>query len=226
MDTQNTFPATYAEENNRNNIVNDTEMSNVVDGGGVGTGLAPFDHINPNYVFDFGGMVIDPTLSNDIGLADDLNDGEMGIGSVSLDNEVFAGGTEDSGTEDSPATSVTKHRYSEVDNDGRREPGKMWCCDRWYSTKGGFQKHLDTGNPTLPCEAKPVPCSSKLFSTDPELKRHYRTAHKGWARANGLSDLSCSCVACGKTFTRPDNRNKHWKRFKRCREKIEQMKDT
>lgn len=110
MDTQNTFPANNAEENDMNNIVNDIGMSDVFDEGGVGTGLAPFDDFGSADAFDLGGMGIDPTLSNGIDLADDFDNGEMGTGSVPLGNEAVADGTEDSSdTIYDPSSEVDKN---------------------------------------------------------------------------------------------------------------------
>lgn len=113
MDTQNTFSAHNAEDDYMNNIVNDIEMSNVIDGGGISTGVAPFVDIGSTDVFHVGGMGTDLTFLDNIDLTNDIDDGEMGTGSVPFNNEAVAGGTEDS-----PATGGNKHHPSEVDNDG------------------------------------------------------------------------------------------------------------
>lgn len=113
MNTQNTFSANYAEGNNINNTVNDSEMSDDFDGGGIGGGLTPFDEIDPADAFDFEEMSIDPALSNDINLVDDIDGGALGNDLVPFEDEAMAGGSEDP-----PATGNKEHHYSEVDNDG------------------------------------------------------------------------------------------------------------
>lgn len=77
----------------------------------------------------------------------------------------------------------------------------------------------------LPCEANPEYCS-KAFSTREQRNRHYRAQHRLWADSNGIPDLSCSCEACGKTFTRPDNKRRHLNNVSECREKIKQMENN
>ncbi|KAK1237964.1 hypothetical protein MKX08_002543 [Trichoderma sp. CBMAI-0020] len=124
MDTQNTFPANDTGDNNINNIVEDIDMSDILDEGGVGTGLTPFDDFGSAGDFDFEGMGIDPTLPDDINLA-----GEMGTGSGPLSNEAVT-----SGTEDSSATGSNKHNPSEeTSTDGHPSlavHGATWVVSR------------------------------------------------------------------------------------------------
>ncbi|PNP39944.1 hypothetical protein TGAMA5MH_08210 [Trichoderma gamsii] len=94
-----------------NNIANDIEMSGAFDGGGVGTGLAPFDHVDSTDVFDIEGMGTDLTFLDDIDLNNDINDGGMGTGSVPFDNEAVAEGTKD-------CSDTIYDPSSEVDKDG------------------------------------------------------------------------------------------------------------
>ncbi|KAL7895052.1 hypothetical protein HDV64DRAFT_287677 [Trichoderma sp. TUCIM 5745] len=200
MDMQNTFLANYAEENDINNIDNDINMSEAFDEGGIGTGLALFSEID----FGFGEMGIDPTFFNAIDLADDMDDGEMGTASVLLGNEAVADGAEDS-------FDTTNDPSSEVNGDGCSRAGHRWCCKRWYEIKtGSLSKHLKTHNPDKPCLASPKYCKRK-FPTKKELYKHYRAEHRDWANRNDIPDTSCSCEACGKDFTRPDNLARHLK---------------
>ncbi|KAL7918305.1 hypothetical protein ACQKWADRAFT_248930 [Trichoderma austrokoningii] len=152
-------------------------------------------------------------------LEDLLDDGEMGTAlppSDDLRNEAVAGGTEDSS-----ATIIDPS--SEVDVNGYRKPGHLWCCKKWRSVKtGNFAKHRKTHNPDIPCEADPERCF-RVFAFKKELDKHYLAEHKIFARQNGITETDCVCEACGTPFTRPDNRVRHLKRFPQCDEKIKQM---
>jgi hypothetical protein len=111
MDSQDTFPAFNADENNINNIVNDIEMSNVIDGGGVGSGLAPFDDVDSTDVFDVGGMGTDLAFLDNIDLTNDIDDGGIDTDSVPFDDEAVADGTGD-------YSDAIYDPSSEVDKDG------------------------------------------------------------------------------------------------------------
>lgn len=41
------------------------------------------------------------------------------------------------------------------------------------------------------------------------MDRHYRIAHRSYARRMGIPDEDYACTMCGQTFTRPDNLKKH-----------------
>lgn len=51
-----------------------------------------------------------------------------------------------------------------------------------------------------------------------DMHRHYRAAHKSWAKANNIPNEESACPKCGEPFTRNDNMNRHLKGDK-CRRK-------
>lgn len=98
-----------------------------------------------------------------------------------------------------------------------------YVCQRTY-TWWNCSKHNKTHNPDIPCEADPGRCT-RVFAFEKELKKHYRAEHKAWAREHrGVTDTNCICEACETTFTRPDNRTRHLKKFPGCDEAIKKMK--
>jgi uncharacterized Zn-finger protein len=81
---------------------------------------------------------------------------------------------------------------------------------------------LKSHTPSLLCEADPGRCVAR-FTSHKELDRHYLANHKVWADGHDYPVSTTSCEACGRTFSRPDNKKRHVKESLKCREKVEKI---
>lgn len=76
-----------------------------------------------------------------------------------------------------------------------------------------LSKHSKTHDKPVRCLADPN-CKTKT-AENRDMDRHYRTAHKSYAKRNNIPSEEDVCDECGKMFTRGDNMKKHMRKMHR-----------
>ncbi|KAK0610634.1 hypothetical protein B0T17DRAFT_120186 [Bombardia bombarda] len=98
---------------------------------------------------------------------------------------------------------------SDVDGQGNTKSGYRWCCNKWWKFRRDFNHHYSkhVKNHTLPEVCIADHRCSKRYPHPKELRKHYWSRHKDYARdpKNNVPDISGKCSNCGKRFSRKDN---------------------
>ncbi|KAF3769105.1 hypothetical protein M406DRAFT_92416, partial [Cryphonectria parasitica EP155] len=96
--------------------------------------------------------------------------------------------------------------------------GNSYICDRCgksVASQDKLTRHYRNHNPHRPC---PHDACNKKYAQKKELDRHIRSNHASWAAKHpelaGLSPINnIVCEDCGYTADRPDNVQRHIKKF-------------